>query len=108
MTDEELEKKAKYYTDSHDTELEGMEEILDCSRQVKEAYIAGARENGSVWHGLRKDPNDLPSKSGPYWCHYNSYTEDSLYYEAVNKHWYASTKVPDVIAWCEIPKYEEK
>lgn len=27
---------------------------------IKQAYIAGATENGTQWHDLEKDPNDLP------------------------------------------------
>lgn len=29
---------------------------------MEKAYIAGARENGFVWHDLLKDPEDLPGK----------------------------------------------
>ncbi len=34
---------------------------------VKEAYIAGATENGIQWHDLRKDPNDLPPVAKKVW-----------------------------------------
>jgi len=30
------------------------------------AYLAGAKENGVVWHDLRKDPNDLPKEEKQY------------------------------------------
>lgn len=45
-----------------------------------DGYIAGAKENGVVWHDLRKNPDDLPSSTdwrdwvlavydnGTLWC----------------------------------------
>ena len=57
-----------------------------------------------AWHDLRKDPNDLPNENGEYW----GYVE----YFGILQHrrvwydykWEAGIKV---IAWCELPKFEE-
>lgn len=61
-------------------------------------------EGKSKWHDLRKDPNDLPNENGEYW----GYVE----YFGILQHrrvwydykWEAGIKV---IAWCELPKFEE-
>ena len=45
-----------------------------------EGYLAGAEENGVVWHDLRKDPNDLPKEDR----YYLIYTVLGNYY--VSKH----------------------
>lgn len=60
------------------------------------------------WHDLRKNPDDLPKESGDYWCKLKSnrlytfevYYTDSLFYKS---RW----NELDIIAWCELPKFEE-
>ena len=83
-----------------------------CEEQVKQAYIAGATENGIQWHDLRKDPKDLPNDDrivyvaslSPYEAKENvfdymfdSWLGDDWFYNAVN----------EVIAWCENPQFKE-
>lgn len=64
------------------------------------------------WHDLRKDPNDLPTKTGHY------LTDDGEYvYDAFHRKWRTiacmtcwDLRVLDdgeVIAWCELPTFEE-
>lgn len=81
----------------------------------KEGYEKGLAEGKPKWHDLRKDPNDLPKKTGEYFTNIGL-----LYYdELCNRHfWHTpsceacdySDKVEEdeVIAWCELPKFEEK
>lgn len=99
MTDEELEKKA-----------------------YRDGFIACAKENGIIWHDLRKDPDDLPKvnrlvrvrlMSGMEHicetCYYEP-SEDEIgygkliisFYE-LNGEWIDDT---EIIAWCEVPKFE--
>lgn len=71
------------------------------------AYIAGATENGIVWHDLRKNPEDLPKDKefkitdkgniGFYDSHWEKW-----YY------WNSNEMIFPPIAWCEIPKLTEE
>ena len=60
MTDEELEKKAvKVYLEcERDLTYLGEDEIYVTGYVA--GYVAGTKENGVVWHDLRKNPDDLP------------------------------------------------
>lgn len=53
------------------------------------------------WHDLRKNPNDLPKRSGEYWCKW----EDGAY---STEHYFGDNGFGSyVIAWCELPKFKE-
>ena len=52
-------RKNKGCIDDYGDPFVGEDDVID-------AYIAGAKENGFVWHDLRKDPNDLPKKIKEY------------------------------------------
>ena len=78
---------------------------------IQQAYIAGATENGIQWHNLRKDPNDLPKNRRNVWITYIN-----AYYQKVttkasfrHKFWVIDGHKTEceVIAWCEIPQFEE-
>ena len=85
---------------------------------LKQAYLAGATENGIQWHDLRKDPKDLPKNEGSYLVcmEFNyrhtyilNYGQDD-YDDEDKTDWYddESTHYPkEVIAWCEIPQFKE-
>ena len=60
MTDEELEDKATDWIRSQGWSEENLPS--DEYVQMQTAYVAGAKENGVVWHDLRKNPDDLPKK----------------------------------------------
>ena len=74
------------------------EKYLD---NLKQAYIAGATENGIQWHNLRKDPNDVPKG----------------HRVVLNQVGMATTYDPNrgflgfegcgITAWCEIPQFKE-
>ena len=60
------------------------------------------------WHDLRKDPNDLPKDYGEYRVYYHDKIMSK--YRNINlafygSYWRGNIKV---IAWCELPKFEEK
>lgn len=148
MTDEELELKAKesfnnklqkdvcyctyneekIYKDGYISGAKEnqptVEEML--KRLLKGGYVKSGicekKENGSIWHDLRKDPDDLPKvdslvrvrlMSGMEHicetCYYEP-SEDEIgygkliisFYE-LNGEWIDDT---EIIAWCEIPKFE--
>lgn len=77
------------------------------------------KENGVVWHDLRKNPNDLPQKVGDYIVALDYQTEtfstSLLEYnidedeDDIKLCWFDSeyNKFDNAIAWCEIPKFKE-
>lgn len=52
------------------------------------------------WHDLEIDPNDLPEKTGWYWCKY----ETGSYGKELYTGWGNDFK--NVVAWRNIPEYE--
>lgn len=117
MTDKELAKEAFEYRKElvPYTELGYPDvgipvyEALDIDR----AYVAGAKENGVIWHDLRKNPDDLPKNQNEVLC---LLWEDSYYigyYHINSKMWCfdefslsEDENKDEVTAWCEIPKFE--
>lgn len=103
MTDEEM---AEEYIKVNNLEWE-----LECNRtspigEVKQAYLAGLKAGRPEWHDLRKDPKDLPEDTydvldqAGYKVHYNFFQNVWVNEkDEIDEH---------VIAWCEIPKYEEE
>ena len=95
-------KKGLYYFAQTDT-------YYDDKEKLTQAYLAGAKENGVVWHDLRKDPNDLPKDNHKVYL----YAKDKEYYIGFleNGAWkyeggfYASGNF--VIAWTYIPEFKE-
>ena len=83
---------------------------------IRQAYIAGATENGIQWHDLRKDPNDLPEANwknwvlavydnGTLWCRARREVfTDGVYW--VNSYHNA---IHGVVMWAkvEIPQFKE-
>lgn len=71
---------------------------------IERAYIAGAKENGVVWHDLHKDPHDLPFHS--HFC--LNERGDHVHWNKDYQKWQNKQGMfTDVIAWCEVPKFEE-
>lgn len=106
-----LEEKArKYVADkadkgNFDVEKFGKAYFSECS--MENAYIAGAKENGTVWHDLRKDPNDLPKNTRQVLCAENGGGYSVGEYWEFEGGWGEDRRMgEEVIAWTEIPKYE--
>ena len=107
MKDEELEKEAGEYAKPfyNMTRYDYVEERT----HVKEAYLAGAKENRIEWHDLRKDPNDLP-RIGIRYLVFNKYGATLIGYW--NGKYFVSAdedtvEIASPIAWCEIPQFKE-
>lgn len=106
---EELEKKAK---ESFNNKLQ--KDVCYCTyneeKIYKDVYIAGAKENGVIWHDLRKNPNDLPESSI-----FNEVLNENgmkVFYDDINKTWcmFFNNYIVKAITpklWCEIPKFKE-
>lgn len=109
MTEQELEKKAEEHIKNNMVKC--VREQIEYFEFAKYSYIAGAKENGVVWHDLRKSPNDLPKNQNEVLC---LLWEDSYYigyYHINSKMWCfdefsLSEDENEVTAWCELPKFE--
>lgn len=122
----ELEKEAEEqsikYADSLECTIPKFsDEEGYCWTQIADAYekgyIAGAHT--IQWHDLRKDPEDLPKEEKTvqvlfrncnvireYNCIYDIHAKQWLYYNV--EELFLSSFDYTVVAWCEIPKFEEK
>lgn len=86
--------------------------LIDLSPIRKESFIAGLEAGKPKWHDLRKNPNDLPKED----CEVFAITEtDGSLYKGLEDYYLDKTDTFDgwgtcqkVIAWCEIPQYEEE
>ena len=128
MTDLELRKKAeemwnkKGYFDCTDSDPQSY------GNGYIEGYIDGAKENIPVWHDLRKNPDDLPPPTGffkdylvafigaPSSCVAGEVVTEQKTWDYDAMKWREIEGGEDipyfdkkgvVIAWCEIPKFEE-
>ena len=93
------------------TDIERAEEFanngyaLGCTKSpfeaAKEGFLAGLKAGKQEkWHDLRKNPYDLPTEIGEYWCKWDDGTYCTV-------HYFGECFGDYVIAWCEIPKFEE-
>ena len=86
--------------------------ILDL---IAKAYREGAERHSNVWHDLRKDPSDLPKKSGRYIVCYKPLSthkdEFILIYNKDNSSWTddcGERYGKYIIGWCEKPIFDEQ
>ena len=71
------------------------------AEDLEEAFLAGLKAGKQEkWHDLRKNPYDLPTEIGEYWCKWDDGTYCTV-------HYFGECFGDYVIAWCEIPKFEE-
>ena len=116
--EEEIEVKADEYA---------LEEAYACdygnsSKHVYQGYFYGFKKGAEFGyrkaierHDLRKDPNDLPKAIRQFWSKDVLFQTDggSLmigFYDHAVKAWYEKATdeiVSAVIAWCEMPEFEE-
>ena len=116
MTDEEM---AEAYANEN---WEHYEEGQNDSKALKQAYLAGLIEGRKEkWHDLRKDTNDLLTIENLH--NFSKYVlcavkfDDFVFYQVMSIHYPSKTWIvvdsdknypnKNVIAWCEIPKFEE-
>lgn len=105
ITMTELEKKAEKYATA--TYPNGEKKL--CLAE-KNAYIAGAKENGIIWHSLEENPEDLPPRLVEDGVVFTvsimviNQNEYSCYYDYDSNTW-CTADDEGVIAWTEIPKF---
>ena len=100
MTDEEM---AEEYVNNQgkDNILDFGENHIDVSLIKQESFLAGLKAGKPQWHDLRKDPNDLPNGDRVVLNQVGMATR----YDP-NRGFLGLDGI-GVIAWCEIPKFEE-
>lgn len=89
-----------------------IEKLIEEKEQLKQ-QITEAKENGVIWHDLKKNPNDLPKNQNEVLC---LLWEDSYYigYYSTNCEMWCFSEFSlckdenegEVTAWCELPKFE--
>lgn len=103
MTDEELENKATDWIRSQGWSEENLpsDELL----QMEQAFLAGLKAGKPKWHKVAD--GDLPKEEAEYFVIFESdgtrYTGLEIYYPDTEE-W---STICNIIAWCEIPKFEE-
>lgn len=79
---------------------------------LKQAHKDGAKENGIIWHDLRKDPDDLPKVGVQVFSEQGTL----VIYKGDGFNWVEYSpnadniklrKWEEPIAWCEIPQFKE-
>lgn len=109
MTEKEIEEKACEFARNY-PELSNYNSATSGFKNgFREGYQQGIKENGVVWHDLRKDPNDLPQETSMVLSQSGDKVKYHIY--GGKGHW-LSQEADDlskyVIAWCEIPRFEEQ
>lgn len=112
MTEELKQKAKKWVKDNTRIEHSASFGEIKVEPSAEKGYIAGATENGTQWHDLRKDPSDLPKKVGNYIvCYLDTMLERHSFELSyvdylVDRHWIdednheIETYDEGVIAWC--------
>ena len=104
------EKAVKFATSGYEKKLLSKDAIRIIEAARFDGYIAGATDNGIVWHDLRKAPNDLPDK----YRYVIAIFYDCLHDEIKpciarlreDSEWEVNGQVySNVVAWTEIPQF---
>lgn len=113
MTEVEM---AKEWIKDHSGLIGSYEYVKYDYDSMQQAFLAGLKAGRPQWHDLRKDPKDVPDE-GTYlvvWQNARGYRDTMMmHYEENDEeelHWIdgdGDNWDDDVIAWREIPKFEE-
>ena len=108
-----LEEKAKEYAhNNYEILIDTINAYVTSEAYLEQGYLAGAKENSTQWHDLRKDPTDLPKRDIRFSTHISipvlTQTSGFAFYQFDDKKWYFQGKEIDVIAWCEIPTFDKE
>lgn len=101
----ELEKKAAEYAAKvirHKMAIHDSFSKETTEKELIAAYIAGAKENGIVWHDLRKDQNDLPMHDCETVVIHENGNKNIIRWK--NGNWTNAIIVP-AVAWMEILQF---
>ena len=106
-------KSEQYKDQSTEEKFEFVEHLHYFPKHFKKTYLAGATENGIVWHDLRKDTEDYPKENKLYLVSIKDNGLAIAYFNGL--HWQTKYNMGDfghlveeVIAWCEIPTFDKE
>ena len=116
----ELERKATQYAENKTSKGNYDYDVGDNAyfneSALKLAYIAGAKENGVVWHNIKENPDDLPKtpKEADGWKLVLGNDGNQWFYSETLKKWYTRNSYDNdwgsgckaLVAWAEIPTFE--
>lgn len=112
MTDEEKLAEEMICSECSDDVNRSYTHCSACTRC--DDFIKGLAEGRKEkWHDLRKDPNDLPPKediNSSYSIDVFTDTEAKAFYSYYDGVWRRESdgfRIPEVIAWTELPKFKE-
>lgn len=101
MTKEEIKELAFEFVSER---ASGLPKEMDYYAEILTQFVVEKiKDNGIVWHDLRKDPNDLPKdRHNVIVALTNGYSEQDSY---LGYRWDINHRC--VVAWCEIPVFNE-
>ena len=110
MTDEEL--LAEEYICNGKCQDDITRNYVHCKTCTRlNDFLAGLKAGRPKWHNLRKNPDDLPKRDERFSTNISIavMTQDNnfAFYCFDDKKWYfQGVEIGNVVAWCEIPKFE--
>ena len=110
MTDEEMTDKYAEKVVKHKMAVHDIFNEIVTKKEIKEAVMYGLKAGRPKWHKVAD--GDLPKNRRNVWITYiNAYYQTETTEASFrHKYWVISGHRTecDVIAWCEIPTYEDK
>lgn len=117
IDDEYVQQKANEYC-KEEKERSTLMKIIGVEPLVYKAYKNGFYESkrNHKWNDLRENPNNLPSMikdermiSDSVWIHVKNWGTEVGHYDYRKKAWIVRCRIVnlDVLAWTDIPKFEE-
>lgn len=82
----------------------------DSEKDLEEAYLAGLKAaRQEIWHDLRENPNDLPEENQEVLVLFTlpDKSKNDVITAQFENNDFNFVDLQDVIAWCEIPTFEE-
>ena len=110
MTDEEMAEKYRKSLKQKLIDEDEFERLEMFDENVEEAYLAGLKAaRQEMWHDLRKNPNDLPEENQEVLVYFTlpDKSKNEVIMAEFENNDFNFVDLQDVIAWCEIPTFEE-
>ena len=110
MTDEEMAEKYRKSLKQKLIDEDEFERLEMFDENVEEAYLAGLKAaRQEKWHDLRKNPDDLPEENQEVLVLFTlpDKSKNDVITAQFENNDFNFVDLQDVIAWCEIPTFEE-
>ena len=110
MTDKERAEEYRKSLKQRLIDEDNFERLEMFDENVEEAYLAGLKAGRQEkWHDLRKNPKDLPAESQEVLVYFTlpDKSRNSVAIAQFKSNDFDIVDLQDVIAWYEIPTFEE-